>query len=62
MVPLTGLEPVRVLPHGILSPRCLPIPPQWCRKLVGYTGIEPVNDRVKVCCLTSWLIPNICVN
>ena len=24
MVPLTGLEPVRVLPHGILSPGCLP--------------------------------------
>ena len=36
LVPLTGLEPIRVLPHGILSPRCLPIPPQrhildwWC--------------------------------
>ena len=27
MVPETGLEPVRVLPHGILSPGRLPIPP-----------------------------------
>ena len=28
LVPVTGLEPVRVLPQGILSPWCLPIPPQ----------------------------------
>ena len=28
MVPLTGLEPVRRLIRGILSPLCLPIPPQ----------------------------------
>ena len=28
VVPLTGLEPVRILLHGILSPGCLPIPPQ----------------------------------
>lgn len=28
MVPLTGLEPVRILLRGILSPLCLPIPPQ----------------------------------
>ena len=27
LVPVTGLEPVRVLPQGILSPWCLPIPP-----------------------------------
>ena len=27
MVPLTGLEPVRLLQQGILSPWCLPIPP-----------------------------------
>ena len=33
LVPLTGLEPVRVLPHGILSPRCLPIPPHRHRKI-----------------------------
>ena len=28
MVPLTGIEPVRILLRGILSPLCLPIPPQ----------------------------------
>ena len=28
LVPLTGLEPVRGRPQGILSPWCLPIPPQ----------------------------------
>ena len=28
LVPLTGLEPVRRLIRGILSPLCLPIPPQ----------------------------------
>ena len=27
LVLVTGLEPVRVLPQGILSPWCLPIPP-----------------------------------
>ena len=27
MVPVTGLEPVRMLLRGILSPLCLPIPP-----------------------------------
>ena len=34
-VPLTGLEPVRILLRGILSPSCLPIPPQ--RQQVYYT-------------------------
>ena len=28
MVPLTGIEPVRFLRRGILSPLCLPVPPQ----------------------------------
>ena len=28
MVPLIGLEPIRILLRGILSPLCLPIPPQ----------------------------------
>lgn len=28
LVPLTGLEPVRMLLRGILSPLCLPISPQ----------------------------------
>ena len=27
LVPLTGIEPVRILLRGILSPLCLPIPP-----------------------------------
>ena len=27
LVPEAGIEPVRVLPHGILSPGRLPIPP-----------------------------------
>ena len=33
---------------------------QWIMllNLAGVTGIEPVYDRVKVCCLTSWLHPN----
>ena len=30
LVPLTGIEPVRILLRGILSPLCLPIPP--CRR------------------------------
>ena len=33
MVPLTGLEPVQYRYRGILSPLCLPIPPQ--RRLTG---------------------------
>ena len=37
MVLLTGLEPVRSRPRGILSPLCLPIPPQqhisFCKKI-----------------------------
>ena len=28
LVPLTGIEPVRILLRGILSPLCLPVPPQ----------------------------------
>ena len=28
LVPLTGVEPVRYFYRGILSPLCLPIPPQ----------------------------------
>ena len=35
LVPLTGLEPVRILLRGILSPLCLPIPPQ--RQVDGFT-------------------------
>ena len=31
---------------------------QMCN-LAGDTGFEPVNDGVKVRCLTAWRIPNI---
>ena len=31
LVPATGIEPVRILLRGILSPLCLPIPP--CRRM-----------------------------
>ena len=31
LVPATGIEPVRILLRGILSPLCLPIPP--CRRI-----------------------------
>ena len=34
LVPLTGLEPVRMLLRGILSPLCLPIPPQRLKYLI----------------------------
>ena len=27
--------------------------------MAGMAGIEPANDRVKVCCLTTWLHPNV---
>ena len=36
LVPLTGLEPVRVLPQGILSPWCLPIPPQRHKEMLPH--------------------------
>ena len=25
--------------------------------MAGVAGLEPTNDRVKVCCLTAWLYP-----
>ena len=28
--------------------------------LAGKGGFEPPHDRVKVCCLTTWLLPNQC--
>ena len=40
LVPATGLEPVRFLGRGILSPLCLPISP--CRH--GYREIIPQNQ------------------
>ena len=29
LIPLIGLEPILSCEKGILSPSCLPIPPQW---------------------------------
>ena len=54
MVPLTGVEPVRFLRRGILSPLCLPIPPQrhiqsrsyfttWCPIRQASRGGFPKN-------------------
>ena len=42
LVPLTGLEPVRFLHRGILSPLRLPIPPQ--RLDLGKVGIYINNN------------------
>ena len=43
MVPVTGLEPVRILLRGILSPLCLPIPPH--RRMNG--GFPPRGDAMR---------------
>ena len=62
MVPLTGIEPVRILLRGILSPLCLPISPQ--RQildeliqnifLVCLTRFELTTYGLKVRCSTNW--------
>ena len=39
LVPLTGLEPVRSLDRGILSPLRLPIPPHERIKLLSFDKI-----------------------
>ena len=44
LVPVTGLEPVRVLPHGILSPGRLPIPPH---RLIGVYIVARTKNCVK---------------
>ncbi len=44
VVPVTGLEPVRVLPHGILSPGRLPIPPH---RQIGFYILPRTPDLVK---------------
>ena len=41
LVPLTGIEPVRVLPHGILSPGRLPVPPQRQMNLLYKSTLYP---------------------
>ena len=58
LVPLTGLEPVRVLPQGILSPWCLPIPPIAVPD--SFVGGKPPSSSVDRCsrcacpCLRHW--------
>ena len=39
LVPLTGIEPVRYCYRGILSPLCLPVPPQRLIDLQMYSNI-----------------------
>ena len=46
LVPLTGLEPVRCFHRGILSPLCLPIPPQ--RHLQNCNAIIIHNSKTFV--------------
>ena len=46
LVPLTGLEPVRYRYRGILSPLCLPIPPQ--RQLVLNSRIVSNEKQTKL--------------
>ena len=41
LVPEAGVEPVRVLPHGILSPGRLPIPPHQQILLFSTNKIIP---------------------
>ena len=44
MVPLTGLEPVQYRYRGILSPLCLPIPPQRQVVLFYHGNTHPSRD------------------
>ena len=55
MVPLTGLEPVQYRYRGILSPLCLPIPPQ--RRLLSIIAhqrpaVKSIEGKSKI----SWKI------
>ena len=54
MVRLTGFEPVWYFYRGILSPLCLPIPPQPQNSLAPYVAYHS-----KVCCYakTVYLLP-----
>ena len=46
LVPLTGVEPVRFLRRGILSPLCLPIPPQR-RDRSYFTICRPIRQALQ---------------
>jgi hypothetical protein len=50
----TGIEPATLA----LARRCSTAEPRP-HIMAGDIGIEPMNDGVKVRCLTAWLIPNI---
>lgn len=41
------------------NPLLYPIEPRSPAFLVGLGGFEPPDDRIKTCCLTAWLQPNI---
>ena len=48
LVPLTGVEPVRYFYRGILSPLCLPIPPQ--RRSWGVASHAPYHSLFSAVC------------
>ena len=52
LVPATGLEPVRILLRGILSPLCLPIPPHrrriWITPLTNVRGAMVTRTRIEL--------------
>ena len=48
LVPLTGLEPVRILLRGILSPLCLPIPPQRHARYIITLFLQNVNVFLQI--------------
>ena len=52
LVPVTGLEPVRVLPQGILSPWCLPIPPHRRQGLWYHNFCLASSHIVEMICST----------
>ena len=55
-MPVTGLEPVRGCPRGILSPLRLPIPPHqhgvYIHQSEGFSlifgGIFPMDEQIKI--------------
>ena len=46
LVPVTGLEPVRFLRRGILSPLCLPIPPYRLEQLLWYHILDTQSSVI----------------
>ena len=46
LVPVTGIEPVRVLPHGILSPGRLPVPPHRRSERGYFTTISEERQEL----------------